>query len=40
MSNNSLFQATIYVDDLEEQTELKVNLCNQETIKEIKEKVS
>jgi hypothetical protein len=40
MSINSLFQATVYVEDLEDQIELKLNLSDQETIQQIKEKVS
>ena len=37
--DNSI-QATIYVEDLEEQIELKFNLPTQETIRQLKEKVS
>jgi hypothetical protein len=40
MSINSLFQATVYVEDLDDQIELKINLSDQETIQQIKEKVS
>lgn len=40
MSINSLFQATVYVEDLEDQIELKLNLSDQETIQQIKEKFS
>ena len=37
--DNSI-QATIYVEALEEQIELKFNLPTQETIRQLKEKVS
>ena len=38
--NNNLFEVTVFVEDFEEQLELKIEVSNQETIQELKEKVS
>ena len=39
-SNDNSIQVTVNVEDFEEQIELKLEISNRETIKQLKEKVS